>query len=257
MVTGEVMQLSLTEGAQLKEGDIVGQIDTTQLHLKRKQVDAMISAVKQKLPNEASQLAVFDERIEKLKTELQRVSKLVEANAAPSKQFDDLTSELAVANRQRTATASTLSTQTRGMLSEIEPLRYQRLQILDQMDACTITSPVDGIVLNSFLKKGELAAPGRAIFSIADMDPLTLKAYIGEPQLSEINLGDEVTVLYDGPDGMLSTNGTVSWISDQAEFTPKQIQTQDERTALVYAFKVLVPNDGSLKMGMPAEVRFN
>lgn len=255
--SGKLLVFDVEEGQTLKAGDLVAVVDTTQLYLKKMQVQASIAAVRKKLPNEAAQLAVFDQRMEKLNTEIIRIGKLVEANAAPSKQLDDLKAELDVTMKQRSATASTLGTQTQGMLAEIDPLKFQLMQIEDQLRKSYIYNPVNGTVLTTLAKASELTMQGRPLYKIASLDPLTLRAYVSEDMLSQVKIGDNVTVNTDAPDGtMKSSEGTVTWISSEAEFTPKIIQTRDERTTQVYAMKIDVPNDGSLKIGMPAEVEF-
>jgi len=256
--TGRLLQFNAEEGQALKAGEVVAIVDTTQLFLHKKQVEASIGAISKKLPNEAAQLAVYDERIAKLSDEITRTTALVKANAAPSKQLDDLRSELEVTMKQRKATASTLGTQTQGMLAEIEPMHYQVLQLEDQLRKSYIRNPVDGVVLTVLAKEQELVMPGKTLYTIAPVDPIVLRAYVSGSMLSSVKVGDKVTVKTDGPDGTLeTTEGTVTWISSEAEFTPKIIQTRDERTTQVYAMKIDVPNDGRLKIGMPAEVYFN
>ncbi|MBI1288271.1 MAG: HlyD family efflux transporter periplasmic adaptor subunit [Flavobacteriales bacterium] len=255
--SGKLLVFNVEEGQTLKASDLVAVVDTTQLYLKKMQVQASIAAVRKKLPNEAAQLAVFDQRMEKLNTEIIRIGKLVEANAAPSKQLDDLKAELDVTMKQRLATASTLGTQTQGMLAEIDPMRFQLMQIEDQLRKSYIYNPINGTVLTTLAKASELTMQGRPLYKIASLDPLTLRAYVSEDMLSQVKIGDKVTVNTDASDGtMKSSEGTVTWISSEAEFTPKIIQTRDERTTQVYAMKIDVPNDGSLKIGMPAEVEF-
>lgn len=255
--SGKLLVFNVEEGQVLEAGDLIAVIDTTQLYLKKMQVQASIAAVRKKLPNEAAQLAVFDQRMEKLNTEIIRIGKLVEANAAPSKSLDDLKAELGVTMKQRSATASTLGTQTQGMLAEIDPMKFQLMQIEDQLRKSYIYNPINGTVLTTLAKASELTMQGRPLYKIASLDPLTLRAYVSEDMLSQVKIGDKVTVNTDAPDGtMKSSEGTVTWISSEAEFTPKIIQTRDERTTQVYAMKIDVPNDGSLKIGMPAEVGF-
>lgn len=254
---GRLLLFDAEEGRPLKAGQVVAIVDTTQLFLRKKQMEASIAAIGKKLPNEAAQLAVYEERITKLNEEIARVTALVKANAAPSKQLDDLHSELEVTRKQKAATASTLSTQTQGMLAEIEPMRYQVLQLEDQLRKSYIRNPVDGVVLTALVREQELVMPGKALYTVAPVDPIVLRAYVSEDMLSSIKTGDKVTVKTDGPEGALEeTEGTVTWISSEAEFTPKIIQTREERTTQVYAMKIEVPNDGSLKIGMPAEVYF-
>lgn len=255
--SGKLLVFNAEEGQNLKAGGLVAVIDTTQLFLKKEQMKATIAAIRKKLPNEAAQLAIFDQRMDKINTEIVRVAKLVAANAAPSKQLDDLKAELEGTMKQRAATASTLGTQTQGMLAEIDPMRFQLMQIEDQLRKSYIYNPIDGSVLTTLAKAGELTTQGKALYKIASLNPLVLKAYVSEDMLGEVKIGNKVTVNTDAPDGsMKSAEGTVTWISSEAEFTPKIIQTRDERTTQVYAMKIDVPNDGSLKIGMPAEVEF-
>ena len=255
--SGKLLVFNAEEGQDLNADALVAVIDTTQLYLKKEQVKATIDAVRKKLPNEADQLAIFDQRMDKIKTEIARVQKLVDANAAPSKQLDDLKAEFDGTMKQRAATASTLGTQTQGMLAEIDPMRFQLMQIEDQLRKSYIYNPINGSVLTTLAKAGEMTMTGKPLYKIASLDPLVLKAYVSEDMLGEVKIGDKVTVNTDAPAGtMKSAEGTVTWISSEAEFTPKIIQTKDERTTQVYAMKIDVPNDGSLKIGMPAEVEF-
>ena len=255
--SGKLLVFNAEEGQDLNADALVAVIDTTQLYLKKEQVKATIDAVRKKLPNEAAQLAIFDQRMDKIKTEIARVQKLVDANAAPSKQLDDLKAELDGTMKQRAATASTLGTQTQGMLAEIDPMRFQLMQIEDQLRKSYIYNPINGSVLTTLAKAGEMTMTGKPLYKIASLDPLVLKAYVSEDMLGEVKIGDKVTVNTDAPAGTTkSAEGTVTWISSEAEFTPKIIQTKDERTTQVYAMKIDVPNDGSLKIGMPAEVEF-
>lgn len=252
---GKVIRFHAREGQPLKAGDTAAVIDTVQLALRVRQVEASIHAINKKLPDEASQLAVYDERLAKINTEISRITALVNANAAPSKQLDDLRAELELTMKQKRAAASSLGVQSQGLLAEAEPLRYQLLQLKDQLQRSVVRNPIDGMVLTTLANENELASPGKPLYTIASMDPLILRAYVSEAMLGLVKTGDEVTVKTDAPDGSLTDHkGTVTWISSEAEFTPKMIQTRDERTTQVFAIKIEVPNDGSLKIGMPAEV---
>ncbi|MCB0760719.1 MAG: HlyD family efflux transporter periplasmic adaptor subunit [Flavobacteriales bacterium] len=252
---GKLLSFIPIEGQHIEAGEPVAVIDTLQLFLKKKQVEASMEALQQKLPNEAAQLAVYDERISKLRAEIERVAALVAASAAPSKQLDDLNSELLITEKQRNAVSSNLTTQSQSLLAELEPMKYQLLQLEDQISRAVVNNPISGTVLTTLVKSGELAAPGRALYQIASLDPIVLRAYVTEDLLSNVQLGGVVTVKTDGADGqMVDHKGTVTWISSEAEFTPKMIQTRDERTTQVYAVKINVPNNGGIKIGMPAEV---
>lgn len=255
---GKLLEMNIQEGENLDSGAVAALVDTTQLYLRQQQLKASIEAARSRLPNRATQLAVYDEQISKLEREVKRQQALVEANAAPSKQLDDLQAELTLFRRKRTAAASTLNTQTASTNAELEPLRYQLLQVEDQLARSRIINPIRGTVLTTMAMRGELVGPGRPVYRIASLDPIILKAYVSEDLLSGLKLGQDVRVLSDGADGELEEHtGTLTWISSEAEFTPKMIQTRDERTTQVYALKISVPNDGSLKIGMPGEAYFD
>jgi HlyD family secretion protein len=253
--TGKLILFNAREGEELEAGEIVAMVDTIQLFLKKRQLESTIEAITKKLPNEAAQLAVFDEKINKLKIEVRRVESLVQGNAAPAKQLDDIKTELAVVIKQKEAAASGLSTQTLGMLAEKLPIQFQLRQMEDMLNKSYVRNPIKGTVLTTLVKQGEIAVQGRALYKIAPLDPLILRAYLSEDLLTSIKIGDKVSVMTDGPNGVLEeSEGRITWISNEAEFTPKIIQTRDERTTQVYAIKVSVPNSGKLKIGMPAEV---
>lgn len=255
--TGKLLVFSPGEGMHFKAGDTVAVVDSMQPYLRKKQLEASIAAIYKKLPDKGAQLAVYDEKIKSLNREVARTANLVQANAAPQKQLDDLKSDLEVADRQRAALETSLNTETSGMLAEVDPLRYELLQADDQLSKCIVTNPIDGIVLNTIVKTSEIVQPGKPLYEIAPLDPILLRAYVVEAQLPEIKLGDSVTVKTDAPDGSLvSRSGKITWISSESEFTPKIIQTREERVSQVYAVKIKVVNDGSLKIGMPAEVYF-
>lgn len=254
---GKLMKFTPDEGMKLKAGEEVALVDTTQAYLRMRQLETTIQALYKKLPEKGSQLAVYDERIKKLRKEVTRIGNLVSSHAAPQKQLDDLEAELEVTLRQRKALETSLNTQTNGMLAEVEPLRYQLMQAEDQLAKCRVSNPIDGIVLNTMVREAEFVQMGKPLYKIAPLDPIILRAYVVETQLPNVKLGNEVTVRTDAPDGSLvDHHGKVTWVSSEAEFTPKIIQTRDERASQVYAVKIEVPNDGSLKIGMPGEVVF-
>ena len=245
------------EGVSLDSGAIVAVVDTTQLHLKIKQIESTMSAIRKKLPDEASQVAVFDERLAKLGVEEIRAQNLVKANAAPQKQLDDVQAEIEIAKKKKRAAVLGLNVQTQGMLAETEPLQIQLQQTRDLLQKSWIINPVSGVVLTTYVQPTEMVQPGRPLYKIASLNPIILRAYVTGSQMPKLSLGQEVSVLTDVGNGALKSNtGIVSWISSEAEFTPKIIQTREERANQVYAVKILVPNDGSLKIGMPAEVNF-
>ncbi|MGB0430885.1 MAG: HlyD family secretion protein [Bacteroidia bacterium] len=254
---GKVLKMNISEGDVIKSGANVAEIDSTPLVLKKKQLYAAIKAVKAKLPNERIQLAGIDEQLKTLATEKARVERLVKENAAPSKSLDDINAQIETVKKERTAAANRLAVQRNGMLAEIDPIKVQIQQINDQIAKCKLANPINGTVLNTFCEQNEMIGAGRPVYSIASLNPLILKAYVTENELSSIKIGDSYTIKYDNKEGMAETSGKLIWVSSEAEFTPKMIQTKDERANQVYAIKLEVENDGSLKIGMPAEVYFN
>ncbi|MDP4265875.1 MAG: HlyD family efflux transporter periplasmic adaptor subunit [Bacteroidota bacterium] len=254
---GKIMKLNIKESQLLKAGDTIGYIDTLQLHLKKKQLNASISALRAKTPDIPVQLDALQEQLRNAEHEKQRIINLQKGNAATGKQVDDINSQILVLGKQIAATRSTLSTQTNGTLSEIEPLKAQIDQIEDMISKSIIINPIKGTILSKYAEQFELATQGKPLYKISDISEITLRAYISEEQLSQVKLRQNVKVLVDIPGkNYKEYQGTISWIADKAEFTPKIIQTKDERVNLVYAIKILVKNDGSLKIGMPGEVIF-
>jgi len=270
--SGRILQFIAEEGGQLKAGDTVGTIDASQLSLRREQLEASIRAVAARSPAIAEQLAVFEkqsaavrQQMATLEREKRRVEALIRNDAATPKQLDDLNAQLEAAQRQldvvagqQTATNASLSVQKGGLLAEITPLQKQIGQLDDQIAKCRITNPVAGTVLVTYAEAGEVTAMGKPLYKIADLSSLVLRAYVSGNQLSSVKIGQEVKVSVDAGDGsMKELTGKIIWISPKAEFTPKVVQTREERVSLVYAVKISVPNaDGMLKIGMPGEVRF-
>ena len=203
------------------------------------------------------QLDVLENQKENLLREVKRAEKLLAENAATQKQFDDLSGQLSVVESQIIATKSQLNTANSGLLSEISPLQARIEQIDDQIKKSVIVNPAPGTVLSKFAYENEVTTFGKPLYKVADLENITLKAYVSGNQLADLKIGNEVKVIIDQDNGEKTMSGTVSWISGAAEFTPKVIQTKEERVSLVYAFKVLVKNDGTLKIGMPGEVYFN
>ena len=255
--SGIIKTLDVDEGQLLDSGVVVGYIDSTQLYLKKKQLEAQIKAILSKKPNIAKQLAAYEEQLKQAEHEKARIERLVKADAATTKQLDDATTQVIVIRKQIEAIQSSLSITSTGLSEETGPLFTQIEQVKDQLHRCLIVNPVKGTVLTTFAEPFEMAMPGKALYKIADLSVITLRAYITGDQLPDRKLGDKLTVLVDdGNKQYKSYEGTIVWISDKAEFTPKTIQTKDERANLVYAIKIRVPNDGYLKIGMYAEVKF-
>lgn len=255
---GIIKTFDAFEGKELREGDTIGYIDTTQLVLKKEQLLAQIKAILSKNPDKGVQLSVLRQQLKQAEYELNRVTNLYNSGAATSKQLDDAKAQVALLNRQTDALTSSLKVTTSGLQAETQPLFAQIKQIDDQIFKSNIINPVNGTILSTYVRANETTAPAKPLYKIADISTLILRAYITGDQLSEIKLGQTVKVLTDkGKDEYITHEGKVEWISDKAEFTPKTIQTKDERANLVYAVKIRVSNDGFLKIGMYGEVIFN
>jgi len=256
--SGKIISLNVEEGSVIKSQTVIGLIDTIQLHLRKNQLEYSIRAVNAKQPNASVQLAAISEQIETVKREKKRVENLLKDDAATQKQLDDLNAQLDLLQRQYEATQSTLAITRQSLQSETLPLKAQLEQVQDQIDKSQIINPVNGTVLTLYAKQNEVVSPGKALYKIADLSTVILRAYISGTQLSQIKLGQQVKVFVDAPDdGNKEYTGTIAWVSDKAEFTPKTIQTKEERANLVYAIKIHVKNDGYLKLGMYGEVKFN
>lgn len=255
--SGEIKQFLVEEGLQVESGKPLGYIDTIQLSLKRQQLMANLSATDSRRLNENRQLSSLRQQIENVKAEQRRFETLVKAKAATPKQLDDINYELQVLQRQLSATAEQISSQNISLSGQSAGIAAQVAQIDDQLHNCIITSPINGTVLTKYAEAGEYAQPGRALFKVADVNDMKLRAYITASQLNSLQIGQTVTVYADeGEAERRSYEGKVIWIADKAEFTPKTIQTRDERTNLVYAVKIAVKNDGLIKQGMYGEVKF-
>ena len=269
---GQLLSFSVHEGDQLKEGDVVGQIDMTVQRLQKEQTEATINALQQKTGSAAeqvkvakAQLAVQQIQLGNLYHERERSQNLVKADAAPQKQVDDMNAQINQLQKQMAVTQeqiklyhSNTATQNRSILSEKAPLEKAAQQLQAQIDKGQIVNPVAGTVLTNYALQGEMAAVGKPLYKIANTDTLLLRAYITGNQLPVIKTGQQVQVRVDqGEKKYKSYPGTILWISDKSEFTPKTIQTKEERANLVYAIKVSVKNDGYLKIGMYGEVFFN
>lgn len=254
---GKILKLNCEEGDTLQKNQIVGLIDTTQLYLKKKQLAASIAAVKSKLPDVESQLAGLEEQIKSAERDKTRIENLAQTNSVSQKQLDDITSQLDYLRKQYLATKTNLLITQKSIFSETLPLQTQIEQIEDQLKKSVIVNPIDGIVLTRYAKENEITAQGKALYKIADLSNMILRVYVNGNQLPIIKLGQKVKVFVDnGEEKQKQTEGEIFWISSKAEFTPKTIQTKEERANLVYAIKVKVKNDGFIKIGMYGELKF-
>lgn len=252
---GRILSLEVEEGQELEEGQEYGLIDTVQLYLKRQQLLYSIEAIGGRAIDVNKQIAGLQEQIAKLKIEKQRVETLLKRNSANQKQLDDINSSIIVAESQLTAQRSSFEKGNKSISSEEASLRVQVLQINDQLEKCKIKSPIKGRVLLKYTQQGEITAMGRPIFKVSDIDNMILRVYITSWQLTKLKLNQEVKVFADFGPQRREYKGRVSWISSKAEFTPKSIQVKDDRDNLVYAVKLMVENDGYLKIGMYADVK--
>lgn len=249
--SGKILCLDVEEGTILKAGQEAGIIDTVQLYLKKLQLEAGVKSVEGQRPDILKQVAATKEQIVQAQRERDRVANLLRVGAANQKQLDDAESLLKVLRKQLAAQNSTLQNSDQSLTWQSSSVGIQVAQVEDQLKQCHIVAPLTGTVLAKYAEAGELAAPGTPLFKIADMEQIYLRAYITSEQLSEVKLGQKVTVYADyGKDVRTAYPGIVTWISDSSEFTPKTILTKDERANLVYAVKVAVKNDGMLKIGM-------
>jgi HlyD family secretion protein len=257
MATGTIMEFTIEEGALLETGSRIGYIDTVPLYLKKLQLEASMQAVESRKTDISKQIASIKEQITTQKRELHRFQNLVSANAANQKQVDDISASINVLEKQLAAQTELLQNSNRSISQELLAMEIQVAQIQDQLNKSIISTPINGTVLAKYAECGEFAAPGKALFKVADMNQILLRAYITSNQLSQMMLGQKISVIADfGERANRSYEGVISWISSQSEFTPKNIQTRSERDNLVYAVKIAVQNDGYLKIGMYGEVKF-
>ena len=256
--SGRLLYFDIEEGMLLKAGEEVGVVDTVQLYLKKLQLEASIKSVEEQRPDILKQVAATKEQISAAQRERNRVANLLKVGAANQKQLDDAEDQLEVLRKQLVAQNSTLSNSHQGLTWQSSSVGIQVAQVEDQLKKCHITSPITGTVLAKYAEAGELTAMGTPLFKVADTEQMYLRAYITSEQLSQVKLGQKVTVFSDyGTDEHKQYPGVVTWISDTSEFTPKTILTKNERANLVYAVKIAVHNDGLLKIGMYGGVEFS
>ena len=269
---GKILTFNVEEGMHLGKDSVVGTVDATNIDLQQQQVEASINALNEKTANVQpqiellqNQLAVQQSQLDNLLHERTRIENLLKADAATTKQLDDVNAQIDVVKKSMTVTQQQINvrkndvaTQNRSILSEAEPLRKRVAQLEDQQQRSNIVNPVNGTVITKYAEAGEVTSSGKALYKIADLSELNLRAYVTGVQLPAIKLGQQVKVMIDqGEKKYKEYTGNIVWVSDKAEFTPKTIQTKEERANLVYAIKVKVKNDGFLKIGMYGEVKLN
>ena len=251
--TGKLLFFKAEEGVVLKENEMVGLIDTIQLSLKKDQLLAAKNTIFSKSRNVLSQREVLKEQLKVVQNDKNRTEKLLAENAATQKQLDDVSGQINIINEQ----IKSVETQNSPIINEVKSIEIQIQQIEDQIEKSKITNPINGTVLVKYAEPNEITAFGKPLYKIANLEDMILRVYISEKQLANIKVGQDVSIKIDDAEQMKSYQGSISWISDSAEFTPKIIQTKEERVNLVYAVKINVKNDGSLKIGMPAEMWVN
>ena len=247
---GKLLQFTPEEGQSLKKEVIVGYIDTIQLALKKEQLISSKSVISSKSRGVLSQIRVLKSQRRTAQVSKKRTENLIAANAGTQKQLDDVNGRIDVINSQIISVES----QNAPIINELKSIDIQVKQIEDQIHKSIIINPVNGTILVKYAEPNEVTAFGKPLYKIADLSTMQLRVYVSESQLSSIKIGQDVTVKIDAGEDMKSYNGAITWIASEAEFTPKIIQTKEERVNLVYAVKINVKNDGSLKIGMPAEM---
>lgn len=247
---GKLMEFNVNEGDRLTKDQLIGYIDTIPLALKREQLVVSKAVIGSKSKGVLSQIAVLNSKLKTANTNKSRVQNLIKDNAGTQKQLDDVTGEIDVIKNQ----ILSVEIQNAPVVNELKSIDVQLKQLDDQIYKSKIINPLNGTVLTKYAEPNEITAFGKPLYKIADLSTMQLRVYISETQLATIKIGEDVTVKIDDAEAMKSYKGKISWIASEAEFTPKIIQTKEERVALVYAVKVDVKNDGSLKIGMPAEL---
>ena len=247
---GKLLQFQVEEGNLLKKDQFVGYIDTIPLSLKKDQLMVSKDVIASKSKGVLSQISVLQAKLKTANTNKTRIENLIKDHAGTQKQLDDINGEIDVIKNQITS----IEIQNAPVVNELKNIDVQLQQLDDQIQKSKITNPIEGTVLTKYAEPNEVTAFGKPLYKIADLSTMELRVYVSETQLPSIKIGQQVTVKIDSGEAMKDYPGTISWISDSAEFTPKIIQTKEERVNLVYAVKVIVKNDGSLKIGMPAEM---
>jgi len=250
---GKLIQFSVEEGQTLKSKAVVGFIDTIPLNLKKEQLIASKNIIFSKSKGVLSQISVLKAQLKTARISKNRIENLIKENAGTQKQLDDIDGQIDVIKQQ----IRSVEIQNASVINELYSLDIQIDQVEDQLQKSIITNPINGTVLTKYAEPNEISSFGKPLYKIADLSILKLRVYISETQLSSIKIGQKVTVKIDSEKEMTNYSGTISWVASEAEFTPKIIQTKEERVNLVYAVKIDVKNDGSLKIGMPAEMWIN
>ena len=250
---GKIVMLQVEEGQTLKENTLVAEIDSVPLVLKRNNLLAAKNVIYTKSKGVLSQIEVIKAQKATALLNKKRIEDLLSDKLASQKQLDEVNGQIDAYNSQ----INSIQTQNAGVLDETKTLDAQIQELNHQIEQCKIYNPVNGTVLVKYAEPNEITAFGKPLYKIADLDVMQFKGYISETQLSSVKIGQKVEVSVDAADALIAHEGVITWIASEAEFTPKVIQTKEERVNLVYAIKVDVKNDGSLKIGMPAEMHIS
>jgi HlyD family secretion protein len=255
--SGKLLQFAINEGDEVKVGQLIGYIDSTQLHLTRLQLLQSQKALLSGRPDINTQLEALDRELDNAMADKKRIENLVKGEVASQKQLDDANTRIAVLQSKIAAQKSQLGTSTLTLNEQARTISLQLAQVEDQLHKCRILNPIAGTILSTYVNSFEMTAAGKPLYKVADLSTIELKAYITQDQFSKIKISQPVKVLVDAEAGNMKTyEGAISWINSKAEFTPKTVQTKDERANLVYAIKVRVKNDGQHKIGMYCEAKF-
>ena len=253
---GRIISFNIEEGNMVDANTIIGTIDSVQLYLQRKQLEAQQSALLASRPDIKKQVSSLKEEIAKQKVELKRIGNMLRDGATTQKQYDDIEAHIRILEGKLDATLSTLTKNASTIDDNSAALEAQISALDDRIEKCKIVSPINGTVLVKYAEAGELATVGKPLMKVADLENIYLRAYFTSNQLADIKLGDNVTVIADfGEDNRYEYEGKITWISAESEFTPKTIQTKESRSNLVYAVKIAVKNDGRIKIGLSGEVK--
>jgi HlyD family secretion protein len=252
--SGRILEFNADEGRQTEKGETIALIDTTIFHLQKDEIAAGMKSVSTRLSSVNAQNEILTQQIGNLNINIGRISKMLKDEAATQKQYDDLTGQVAVLQKQISAN----NTQKSSIAAELAVYEAKKATLNEQIRRCMVKSPIKGTIVEKYSEAGEMTAAGKPLVKIADMSVIKLRVYVSGAQLSGIKTGQGCTIRIDnGAKGYTTFPGTVSYISEKAEFTPKIIQTKEERVVLVYAVNIDVANDGSLKSGMPGEALFS
>lgn len=254
--TGKILLFDISEGDSIVAGEPVAVIDTVMLALQQRQIESQQRSAESSSPDIAAQVASLRTQISHQRHECLRLGNLLADGATTQKQYDDAQAVLHSLQDQLDAMLSTLGKSKNAISDNAAALQYQQEQIAEQIEKSVIKSPLTGTVLIKYAEPGEFATPGKPLYKAADLNRIYLRSYFTASQLADIRLGQKVTVIADfGGDEQYEYPGTITWIAQESEFTPKSIQTKDSRANLVYAVKIAVENDGRLKLGQYGEVR--